>query len=395
MRGAVQAARSEGGALVLLAAVALLAGGCGDGERAAETHRAVAATDSGATDPAATDSAATATAAATETTPGEAAATEFEVAWAGRVIDWAIVVGSAVEFVKANTNGLAEGKSPPPRVRRPVAQALRTLADCAPTTQDVGKPPSERLGPVESALRSACEHYAAGAVIALDLLAGAGSDARDLADEWEQTWGKGEELIGMMSEGLREFQPANTRTLPERAGITRTSRVESEFGAVASELVDPEVEVRCWSPRDWDVLLAEMKRFTRGRIREGTIGFAGYGDHRVNLAPEICDGLVALRYQGARPAEGKELALIAISVDTLMHEAQHTRGVWSEPGAECYGMQMIREAALGLGASRPYAARLAEVYWADLYELLPETYQSDECRDGGALDADPKSSVWP
>ena len=331
----------------------------------------------------------------TDTSAGEAAATDIEVGWAGRVIDWAILIGSAVEFVEANTDGLAEGRTPAPSVRGPVAKALRALADCGHYTKEVGKPPSERLEAVKSAVESACRHYSTGAAAALDLLGGGGSHASALAGEWEETWGKGDELIGSVAEELRDFQPANTRTLPERAGETRETRVEPEFGAVASTLVETDVEIRCWSSRDWRVLLGEMKRFTRGRIGEGTVGFAGYGDHRVNLAPEICDGLVSLRYAQARPREGKPLALVAIAVETLMHEAQHVRGVWNEPGADCYGMQMLREAARALGAPPTYAARLAEVYWADLYELLPETYRSDECRDGGAMDADPQSSVWP
>jgi hypothetical protein len=379
----VSAARSGGCALVL---VALVAAGCGGRDEAAESERPVTAHA-----PAAEAASTTASAEAA----GEAAATEPEVAWAGRVIDWAIMAGSAVEFVEANTEALEEGKPLPLGVRQPVAQALRALAECPRSIDEIGRPPSERLVPVESALRLACDHYAAGAAGALELVAGAASDAQALRAEWEQAWEEGEALIRSVADGLREFQPANTRTLPERAGVTRVSRVEPEFGALASELVDADVEVRCWSRRDWEVLLGEMKRFTRGRIGEGTVGFAGYRDHRVNLAPEICDTLVALRYEHARPAAGKALALAAIAVATLMHEAQHVRGVWNEPGAECYGMQMVREAARRLGAPRRYAARLADTYWADLYELLPPTYRSRECRDVGAMDADPASAVWP
>ena len=382
-----------GGCALVLVVLALAA--CGGGDRQDEGAPAPATTESS---PAAGSTAAVAadTTASTEETPGEAAATEPEVAWAGRVIDWAVLVGSAVEFVQANAEGLAKGKAPPAKAREPVANALRALADCRPFTQkEVGKPPSERLESVLFAVDSACQHYSAGAVAALDLLEGAGSHSPALAGEWEETWGKGDELISSVAEELRDFQPANTRTLRERAGETRASRVEPEFGAVASKHIESDVEVRCWSTRDWKVLLDEMKTFTRGRIREGTIGFAGYGDHRVNLSPEICDGLVALKYTGARPQTGKPLALVAIAVETLMHEAQHVRGVWNEPGAECYGMQMLREAARDLGAPKAYADRLAEVYWEELYELLPETYQSPECRDGGAMDANPNTSVWP
>ena len=262
----VKAATAGGFALALLV---LAAAGCGgDGGDPAHAVAAESAPVSTSATP-------------TETSAGEAAATDIEVGWAGRVIDWAILVGSAVEFVEANTEGLAEGKTPAPSVRGPVAKALRALADCGPYTEkEVGKPPSERLEAVKSAVESACRHYSAGAAAALDLLGGAGSHASALAGEWEEAWGKGDELIGSVAEELRDFQPANTRTLPERAGETRETRVEPEFGAVASAPVETDVEVRCWSSRDWRVLLGEMKRFTRGRIGEGTVGFAGYGAAR-------------------------------------------------------------------------------------------------------------------
>ena len=132
-----------------------------------------------------------------------------------------------------------------------------------------------------------------------------------------------------------------------------------------------------------------------GGWARGPAAVAGFEDRRVNLGPEICDALVALRYENARPQEGEPPARLALVVAVLGHEAQHVRGVWNEAVAECHGLQMLRDAALGLGASRRYAARLAETYWARLYPLLPPTHRPSECRDGGALDAEPASSVWP
>jgi hypothetical protein len=332
----------------------------------------------------------------TSTGSTEAPATEQEVAWAGRVIDWAILVGTAVEFANAHSEGLAHGEPPPAEVQQPLAKALRALGGCGSYAKaNVGKSPSARLESVQFAVESACGHYAAGAAAALELLRGAGDHAPALVGEWEATWEKGDELMASISEELVGFQPANTRALPEKSGEALESRIEPEFGAVASALVETDVEVRCWSERDWEALMGEMKRFTNGRIGEGTVGFAGHGDDRLNLAPEICEGLVALRYENARPTDGDELAYLAVAVQTLMHEAQHVRGVVNEAGAECYGLQMTRDAARRLGANRPYAATLARTYWTEVYELLPAGYRSDECRDGGALDASPNSRVWP
>lgn len=336
------------------------------------------------------------TAPVTSTESTEAPATEQEVAWAGRVIDWAILVGAAVEFAHAQSDGLANGEPPPAEVRQPLAKALRALSGCGPYTKaNVGKSPSARLESVQFAVESACGHYAAGAAAALELLRGAGDHAPALVGEWETTWEKGDELMASISEELVGFQPANTRALPEKSGEALESRIEPEFGAVASALVETDVEVRCWSQKDWEALIGEMKRFTNGRIGEGAVGFAGHGDDRLNLAPEICEGLVALRYENARPTDREEVAYLAVAVQTLMHEAQHVRGVVNEAGAECYGLQMTRDAARRLGANRAYAATLARTYWTEVYELLPAEYRSDECRDGGALDASPNSRVWP
>jgi hypothetical protein len=370
--------RSLGGCAITL--LALVLAGCGGESGGADERSPASSTE-------------TATAAPAESS--EAPATDPEVAWAGRVIDWAILVGSAVEVVGSSAEPLAEGKRPLPKLRGPVSEALRALTGCSRHAEtEIGKAPSERLRPVRSAIDTACDHYASGAAAALQIVRGS-PDAEALAGEWESTWSDGGEVMSSISEALVRYQPANTRTLPEKSGESRESRIEPEFGAVASALVETDVEVRCWSERDWKALIAEMQRFTNGRIRAGTIGFAGHGDHRLNLAPDVCEGLVALKYGNARPPGDKELAFLAIAVETLMHEAQHVRGVWNEAGAECYGMQMTRDAARRLGATRAYAAKLAEVYWEELYALLPDDYRSDECRDGGAMDAHPASTVWP
>jgi hypothetical protein len=58
-------------------------------------------------------------------------------------------------------------------------------------------------------------------------------------------------------------------------------------------------------------------------------------------------------------------------------------------------MQHIRPAAIELGASRAYAAELAERYWEQVYPTRPREYRSPRCRNGGEYDVRPGSDVWP
>jgi hypothetical protein len=80
---------------------------------------------------------------------------------------------------------------------------------------------------------------------------------------------------------------------------------------------------------------------------------------------------------------------------TLGHETVHVAPGGSEAVATCYGLQRMRQAGVLLGAPRAYADTLAELAWTGLYPFGLAKYHSPECRDGGNLDLNPKSSVWP
>jgi hypothetical protein len=58
-------------------------------------------------------------------------------------------------------------------------------------------------------------------------------------------------------------------------------------------------------------------------------------------------------------------------------------------------MQLSRDAAIALGATKAYADRLADAAWRSRYPSLPSEYRSSACRDGGPLDLFPDSAVWP
>jgi hypothetical protein len=325
----------------------------------------------------------------------ERPATREEVRWVGRLIDWVFSMEQSLEVVAGITSA-TENATPDGEDRRRLEDALAAIGACERLFGErVGAPPSERLTVVESNVEGACEHFEAGAEAAKRLLKGDG-DADALSAEWEDEWTTASEEMRSVARQIGDYQPGNARDLPVRGGVTGASRVEPAFSRVGSDLIERSVEVRCWSERDWPTLVREASRFSNGRIPPGTPGFVtGFEDSRVNLHPDVCESLVALRYQGMRPRGAAAEPAIALAVGTFSHELQHVRGVVTEAAAECWGMQMIREAARGLGAPLGYSGQLARTYWNEVHPLLPPAYRSPDCYDGGPLDSNPGNATWP
>jgi len=84
-----------------------------------------------------------------------------------------------------------------------------------------------------------------------------------------------------------------------------------------------------------------------------------------------------------------------IAVHVLAHEAWHLRGEINEAITECSSLQRTAAVAESLGAAPVAAQRLAEAYWADVYPFMPGDYRSPDCVNGGDLDLDPASDLWP
>jgi hypothetical protein len=179
--------------------------------------------------------------------------------------------------------------------------------------------------------------------------------------------------------------PGEGRDLPVIAGASHVSRIEPRFGRVASLLAGKEVEARCWSRRDWALLMREESTFTGGQLGAGTLGFAGIDGNRINLAPDVCAALVE--------QQTDDYAL-ATALVTLSHEAQHSKGIAREAEAECYAIQVAQRAALHLGLRRSDAVSLVRVYWRHYAEELP-AYRSADCRPHGSLDLRLTDSIWP
>jgi hypothetical protein len=198
-------------------------------------------------------------------------------------------------------------------------------------------------------------------------------------------------LVATARTGRYEDKP-----LAPGIGVLSASRIEPNFGKVASSLASKHGEVRCWSALDWARINGEfIAEGGAGENLNYVSGFYRPTTNKIHLGPTVCSGLVALRYQHKQPDGGRAMGKIALAVVTLAHESMHMRGFMAEATAECYAEQLVSSTARKLGASASYAARLEALSWEKIYPNHPPQYLSDECRDGGSLDLNANSTIFP
>lgn len=169
--------------------------------------------------------------------------------------------------------------------------------------------------------------------------------------------------------------------LPAGVGLESPTGVDPTLSAVATSLAARHTLVRCWSQTDW-------KGHPWG-------AYTATSSWEVNLSPEICAELAQLVRGGGPVWRDKYPDALAWSVEALAHEAQHASGITSEAAAECYGLQSTASAARLLGRSAAEGRYLGQLYLKRWYPRVKPPYASSECRNGGALDTDPASDVWP
>jgi hypothetical protein len=248
-----------------------------------------------------------------------------------------------------------------------VSPARQAAGTCTDLTTKVGPPPTRRLGRAFVSFRRACAHLR--------------SDQTHAA-------------VNTLVQADQLVPPGEHRELPVAAGVSRESRIEPRFGRIASALAGKHVEVRCWSSADWLLLMREESVYTQGQLGSETLGFAGIGGARVNLAPAVCDGLVDLTDRQLQPRDDVGQLRLASALVTLAHEPQHSKGIGQEGVAECNAIQLAPQAAEDLHLNRAYATSLLRTYWRHYGDELPQ-YRSSECHEGGALDLGRAESIWP
>jgi hypothetical protein len=314
-----------------------------------------------------------------------------EVAWLRRLGIWETHVLPRFSNV-ADAGSLAKlagGKLSHGASARLLQRDLTAVVSCGSDLRfRIGPPPTRRLQNAYALFQHACIYMTSFGRLLRDALA-SGNVGAVPADEADAS--QASELLIRADDSL---PPGEVRRLPMIAGESTVSRIEPRFGALASALAGHPVEVRCWSARDWRRLLREEKAYTVNHIDEGTLGFAGIDGQRNNLAPDVCDNLVALAYRHLQPNDDPARLLLAQAVDTLTHEPQHSKGIAVEAQAECYAIQLMTGTAEKLGASPAYAASLQRLYWEHYDQELP-AYRSPECRNGGAYDLRPTRQKFP
>jgi hypothetical protein len=186
------------------------------------------------------------------------------------------------------------------------------------------------------------------------------------------------------------------RKLPEGDGKIAVSRIDPLFGDAAEEITNDrfDFEIRCWSDEDW----AEIMTFWGPELagaEDAVVAAFVVGLSDVQLSPGICRALTRFAYGPSRRRKSRPSSETALAVVVFAHEIGHTIVGTNEAVSECWAIQRAKTVARVLGATRATAAAVGRIYLREHYPHLPVEYQSPECHDGGALDLDPESSVWP
>jgi hypothetical protein len=110
---------------------------------------------------------------------------------------------------------------------------------------------------------------------------------------------------------------------------------------------------------------------------------------------ELSDGTCETLNHFHGSFDEKNALKIAAALHVLAHESFHLAGIRNEAEADCYGLQRTAFVAEQLGATPADARLLAEIARAERAQTAAPEYRSSDCYDGGPLDLDPGSSVWP
>jgi hypothetical protein len=162
-------------------------------------------------------------------------------------------------------------------------------------------------------------------------------------------------------------------------------RNEHRLADIASDIAGRDVDVHC---------PGLLSRLADVSAHAGTVFFDERGKPAdfTDLDEETCSELD--RFAEGKAGQGEQ-AKVARALHVLAHESSHLAGVRDEAAADCYGLQRTAFVAESLGADPAEAQRLARLALAERAITAPGDYRSSECHDGGALDLDRASAVWP
>ena len=183
--------------------------------------------------------------------------------------------------------------------------------------------------------------------------------------------------------------------LPTLRGVRTVSHVDPLLSRLATLYGGKRVEVRCWSPRDWERLGNEIAAYTDGHFRPGIwSAYESTNHRRVNVGPPVCAALERLGYSDSPPGSYDEAWWFAWSVWVLLDVTEQARG-FDIRTADCFALQQITPLSRALGLERVTARDLGALFWNGIYPKGPAARQSAECRPGGKLDLRPRDPRWP
>lgn len=269
----------------------------------------------------------------------------------------------------------------------PLRKVLRPYRECTRSVRaKVGEPKHEQLRRAYGFLLGACDkdqRYARAL-----LKSASPNPGYPTSDQFRESDFPFHQAFQAIETGL-----IANRSLPTRGGQTDESRIEPRLSQAASALTLRQIQVRCWSARDWPPVIKEWNTYT-GQMGDAA-GFADSSTH-ANIAPPHCATLARFLYDRWRPADRTGVEEVADAVATVAHEVEHLYETEAgEAETECHAVQDVRGLARALGASSSYASRLAGVYWRDTYPSNPAEYRSEECRRGGGYDRHPETAAFP
>jgi hypothetical protein len=160
---------------------------------------------------------------------------------------------------------------------------------------------------------------------------------------------------------------------------------EHRLARAASAIAGRPVEVHCPSL---------LQRLVDVSPNSGSVHFSADGQpaNFTELNDKTCSTLSD--FATGDTAAG-DAGRVALALHVLAHESFHLAGVRNEAEADCYGLQRTALVAQELGADPVEARKLADLALVERAQTAPSEYRSPQCYDGGALDLDPGSTVWP
>ena len=180
-------------------------------------------------------------------------------------------------------------------------------------------------------------------------------------------------------------------------GKYETRELEHRLGSIASDIAGRHVGVHCQG-----VVGAALD--VTGEAGSVMFGPDGKPADITDLKRDVCHRLGRYPHEhgSARFActvSGTRCGLDTLkslhALQTLAHESWHLAGERNEAITECDALQTTAWVAEQLGATEAEGHAAARTVYEQLYPRMPSEYQTSDCRDGGALDRHPQSSVWP